>query len=253
MTTAAWMHWLAPQWLRAGGRSGGPLWRQWPRHCLSQQAWVWPVRPVPASSALAAGQLGGTGIPHPHLLPQSRQRRPPRGVGGAGTVRHRAPGDVQIAALAAATGADPATTSSFLPRMLTAPRKGDPSWARLRPGCPRLKVPARSAGRRICRKGSPARSPDGTSTPGPAPACGHRRLRAATAAGARLTSDLARLQHPAQLGRLLISCPVIAMRPMARSYEAGRSAPGTCPHRPPAPPGSTCHRPAERRQPQRPG
>ena len=53
------MDWLAPQWLRAGGRSGGPLWRQWPRRCLSQQAWVWPVRPVPASSALAAGQPGG--------------------------------------------------------------------------------------------------------------------------------------------------------------------------------------------------
>jgi hypothetical protein len=44
-------------------------------------------------------QLGPARLPHPHLLPRSRQGRPLRRLGRTRPVRHRDPGSVQAAAL----------------------------------------------------------------------------------------------------------------------------------------------------------
>jgi hypothetical protein len=61
---------------------------------------------VPRRDLPGAAQLGREGLPQPRVVPRGRQGRPLRRVGRARPVRRRNLGGVQIAALAAITGAD---------------------------------------------------------------------------------------------------------------------------------------------------
>jgi hypothetical protein len=54
---------------------------------------------LPRGDLPGPAQLGTEGLPHPHLLQRSRQRRSLRRVGRARTVRNRNPGSVQVVAL----------------------------------------------------------------------------------------------------------------------------------------------------------
>ena len=54
---------------------------------------------VPRRDLPGPAQLGRAGLPQPHLLQRGRQGRPLRRLGGAGALRHRGSGSVQVASL----------------------------------------------------------------------------------------------------------------------------------------------------------
>ena len=61
---------------------------------------------VPRRDLPGPAQLGRAELPEPRLLQRGRQGRPLRRLGGAGAVRDRGPGGVQVGPLAMATGVD---------------------------------------------------------------------------------------------------------------------------------------------------
>src|SRR5262249_32814004 len=75
-----------------GWAGGGARCRTSPAACHDPRR----LHHLPGRDLPGAAQLGREGLSQPGLLQRSRPRRPLRGLGGAGAVRERAPGRVQV-------------------------------------------------------------------------------------------------------------------------------------------------------------